>query len=128
MARRKPAAADLFTFALDGPRTPYNLSSGWERRKRELARGASPDFGEFDQFVLAEAKRAARRREVMTGYPWSIDHLIPLRRGGLHAWHNIQVIPARLNSWKSDKLLLTIPGEWVDYLPGARRHLFEATS
>jgi 5-methylcytosine-specific restriction endonuclease McrA len=60
----------------------------------------------------------------MTGYAWAIDHMIPLERGGAHAWYNIQVIPARLNSWKADRLVLTQPGEWVGMLPGAHGSLF----
>ena len=60
----------------------------------------------------------------MTGYAWSVDHMIPLERGGAHAWHNIQVIPASLNSWKRDRLLLTEPAEWVGMLPGAAGTLF----
>ena len=83
-----------------------------------------PDFGEFDRLVLAEAKAACRRRQAMTGYAWSVDHMIPLERGGAHAWHNIQVIPASLNSWKRDRLLLTEPAEWVGMLPGAAGTLF----
>lgn len=114
---------DLFEFRLDGARTPYNLSVGWERRKRELARGAVEDFGEFDQLVLAEAKAAAKRREEMTGYPWAIDHMVPLRRGGKHAWYNIQVIPAWLNSSKADRMIYTQPHEWVEALPGAMETL-----
>lgn len=55
----------------------------------------------------------------MTGYAWAIDHMVPLRRGGKHAWSNLQVIPAWLNSWKRDRMVLTEPGEWVAYLPGA---------
>lgn len=116
---------DLFEFRLDGARTPYNLSSGWERRKTELARGAVPDFGEFDRLVLAEAKEACKRREAMTGYAWAIDHMIPLRRGGKHAWHNVQVIPARLNSAKADRLIYTRPGEWIETLPGATPTLLD---
>lgn len=110
---------DLFAFALDGSRPRVNLSSGWARRKLKLQAGAVPDFGDFDSFVLAEAKAACKRRAAMTGYAWAIDHMTPLARGGKHAWHNIQVIPARLNSWKRDQLMMTERGEWIAYLPGA---------
>jgi hypothetical protein len=39
-------------------------------------------------------------------------------------WRNIQVIPARLNCWKADALVLTAPGEWVALLPGAGVEVF----
>lgn len=110
---------DLFTFELDGSRHSHLLSSGWQRRKQQLAKGAVENFGEFDRFVLQEAKAACKRRTSMTGYKWSIDHMIPLERGGHHAWYNLQVIPAWMNSWKRDRLVLTEPGEWIQMLPGA---------
>lgn len=120
MSRRPRAGvADLFAFELDGPRHAFDPTSGWQRRKRQLAKGRVDDFGEFDRFVWAEAKLACDRRRAMTGYAWARDHMIPLERGGAHAWHNIQVIPAWLNSWKRDRLVLTQPGEWVGHLPGA---------
>lgn len=118
-SRSRAPSDDLFTFKLDGARPLFNLSSGWQRRKQKLAAGAVESFGEFDQFVLAEAEAACQRRGAMTGYPWSIDHMIPLARGGKHTWSNLQVIPAVLNSRKQDRLMYTEPGEWVSALPGA---------
>ena len=88
------------------------------RRAAEVA--AMPDdFGEFDEFVIAEAYAACRRRRAMTGYAWHVDHMVPLSRGGAHAWHNVQVIPAWLNLWKRNRRVLTRPGEWVVHLPGS---------
>jgi len=119
LLRRLAKGDDLFAFRLDGARPSVNLSSGWARRKAKLLAGAVDDFGEFDRFVLAEAEDACRRRQAVTGYAWNVDHMIPLARGGKHAWHNVQVIPAWLNCWKRDRLVLTEPGEWVAHLPGA---------
>ncbi len=120
MAKRAAKAPDLFTFSLTGKRS---LSMGMVRRNRERSRTAE-DFGELDKFVLSEAKRACKRRRAMTGYKWSVDHLIPLARHGLHAWHNIQVIPEKLNAWKGARLVLTLPGEWVAMLPGGTPTIF----
>lgn len=117
--QRIAAGDDLFAFRLDGPQPLVNLSSGWQRRKIKLQAGAVEDFGEFDRFVLAEAYAACARRERMTGYAWQVDHMIPLSRGGKHAWYNLQAIPATLNNWKGDRLVLTEPGEWIAHLPGA---------
>lgn len=88
------------------------------RRARKVA-AIPADWSEFDQFVIEEAAAACKRREAMTGYAWHIDHMIPLAKGGLHAWNNIQAIPARMNLWKNDKLILTERMEWVGGLPGA---------
>lgn len=117
LRQRIASGDDLFAFPLDGG--PPKPPSGWQRRKRQLKKGAVEDFGEFDRFVLAEARAACRRRQAMTGYAWAVDHMVPLERGGKHAWYNVQVIPAWLNSWKRDRLVLTEPGEWVAHLPGA---------
>lgn len=110
--------AELFP-AFQLSREPKKGPSGWRRRKAKLQMGAVEDFGEFDRFVLAEAKRTCQRRAAMTGYRWAVDHMRPLARHGKHAWWNIQVIPEWLNSWKQDRLVLTEPGEWVAYLAGA---------
>lgn len=125
LRKRLANGDDLFAFALDGSRPLVNLSSGWARRKLKLQGGAVPDFGDFDHFVLAEAEDACRRRAAMTGFDWHVDHMVPLARGGKHAWWNVQVIPARLNCWKGDALVLTQPGEWVAMLPGAGGELWQ---
>jgi hypothetical protein len=124
LRQRLANGEDLFAFALDGARPVINLTSGWARRKVKLQGGAVDDFGDFDRFVLAEAEEACRRRAAMTGYAWHVDHMTPLARGGKHAWWNIQVIPARLNLWKGDALVLTQPGEWIGMLPGAGPDVF----
>lgn len=117
LLKRLAAGEDLFAFQLSaGPR---RRKAGWDRRQAEVAAATPAEFGEFDEFVIEEARAACARRERMTGYRWQVDHMIPLRRGGLHAWHNIQVIPEWLNSWKQDRMVLTEPGEWIAHLPGA---------
>lgn len=82
------------------------------RRARKVA-AIPADFSDFDQFVIQEAAEACKRREALHGEPFEIDHLVPLSRGGLHCATNVQVIPARLNRWKNNKLVLTRPGEWI---------------
>lgn len=124
LLKRLATGQDLFAFALDGARPVMNLSSGWQRRKAKLQAGAVDDFGEFDQFVLREAEEACKRREAMTGYRWEVDHMVPLARGGKHAWWNLQVIPRRLNNLKRDRLVFTEPGEWIAALPGATPTVF----
>lgn len=87
-------------------------------RKQHAKRSSrlAKDYGDFDAFVMLEARRACRRREKITGYEWHVDHMIPLNKGGIHKYDNIQVIPAWLNRLKSDKLMYTKRGEWVSAL------------
>lgn len=59
---------------------------------------------ELDCFVMSEGKRLAKLREVTTGIKWSIDHIIPISKGGTHVHTNIQVVPLLWNQMKIDKL------------------------
>lgn len=92
---------------------PESFVRSHAKRRAAISEGGLDDF---TVFVMAEAVLATRRRRAMTGIDWHVDHMVPLSRGGAHAWHNIQVIPAWLNRWKSDRLILTCRGEWVRHL------------
>ena len=48
------------------------------------------------------------RRYIATGpnYP-SIDHVVPLSKGGLHTWENVRLAHKKCNIKKSNKILLT---------------------
>lgn len=88
------------------------------RRARKL-RAMPPWFGEFDELVWREAADLAQRRTIATGFPWQADHMIPLRANdacGLHSASNCQVIPANMNISKGNKLVITEPFEWLEYI------------
>lgn len=86
--------------------------------KRRAAMQASRPawFGEFDELVLSEAADLAVTRSRLTGIRWEVDHAVPLRcrqACGLHVGLNVQVIPARLNRAKGNRLMLLTPAEWL---------------
>ena len=88
------------------------------KQKRRAARfnATPPWYGELDEFVLMQAHELCQLRRNATGIDWNIDHMIPLQAKnvcGLHVWNNFQVIPARLNSAKCNKLIYTNPHEWI---------------
>lgn len=94
--------------------------SVWEgkRRARKLS-AVPPWFGELDDLVALEAADLCQRRELATGAPWHIDHMIPLQAReacGLHCAANLQVIPAAMNLAKGNRMRLTQPGEWIAHL------------
>lgn len=63
---------------------------------------------EFNSFCIEEIFDLGQIRSCETGISWHVDHIIPLRGKsvcGLHVWHKLQLIPAKLNYDKSNKLL-----------------------
>lgn len=75
-------------------------------------------YGELDELVMREAFSLAKLRKQATGIDWHIDHMIPLQAKeccGLHCASNIQVIPAKLNVTKINKMVLTNPYEWIKH-------------
>lgn len=91
------------------------LAKNAKRRSLKLNAFVEWDI-EFTNFLLAEAYNLAKRREELTGFEWHVDHMIPLQADsvcGLHVWNNFQVIPAKLNLYKNNKLILTQVGEWL---------------
>lgn len=76
-------------------------------------------YGEFDSFVFSESYLLAADREKVTGVAHHVDHMIPLfgkKASGLHCGLNLQVIPANLNQWKLNRMVLTEPDEWLSHL------------
>lgn len=75
-------------------------------RKKSIKLATPTWFGEDDSFVLQEAYALAQLREQITGIPWDVDHVIPLRGKivcGLHVKENIAVIPRAVNNFKRAK-------------------------
>ena len=66
--------------------------------------------GEKCNYQDKELKVSENGRKYMaTGpdYP-SIDHIIPLSKGGLHIWENVKLAHKKCNIKKSNKLFLTV--------------------
>ena len=59
-----------------------------------------------DHWLMAQAYELAALRTKLFGFPWHVDHVLPLqgrRVSGLHVPTNIQVIPGTDNCRKSNK-------------------------
>lgn len=116
---RKENREALIEYSRDWRKANPELSLAYAVKRRKLEQARRPSwFGELDHLVLREAKHLRALREKATGIEFQIDHMIPLRcRGasGLHCASNIQVIPAYLNAFKKNSLLMTRPLEWLDY-------------
>jgi len=58
-----------------------------------------------DKAIIREIYRSAARVQKCTGIPFHVDHITPISKGGRHHQENLQVITARLNRKKSNKIL-----------------------
>jgi len=70
-----------------------------ERRARKL--NATPAWA--NEFFIREIYDLARLRTKVTGIPWEVDHIVPLKSPvvcGLHVEHNLRVIPRSENKLK----------------------------
>lgn len=75
-------------------------------------RNAVPPW--FDKALVEEAYHLAQLRGKATGFPWHVDHIVPLQSPivcGLHSIENLQVIPGVLNLSKSNRYWPGMPGE-----------------
>jgi hypothetical protein len=60
-----------------------------------------------DIWMMQEAYHLARLRAKIFGFSWHVDHIIPLQGAtvsGLHVPYNLQVIPAKQNLAKANKV------------------------
>ncbi len=66
-------------------------------------RASMVSLSELDAFALSEAIRLMKLRNKLCGTKWHVDHIVPISKGGLTTYDNLQVVPARWNQSKSDK-------------------------
>lgn len=74
------------------------------RRYQMKKLNAQPSW--TNEFFIKEAYALAKLRTEIFGFPWHVDHVIPLQGKivcGLHVENNLQVIPASENVRKSNK-------------------------
>jgi hypothetical protein len=80
----------------------------WMKRKAQKLNATPKWLTEDDFWLINEAYELAARRTAMFGFPWHVDHVIPLQGravSGLHVPWNLQVIPAEENRRKFNKLV-----------------------
>jgi hypothetical protein len=77
-----------------------------QKRKIALVNRTPVWLSEDDLWVIKEAYALAEERTRLFGFPWHVDHIVPLRGksvSGLHVPYNLQVIPAVENMQKTNR-------------------------
>lgn len=86
------------------------------KRRARLSKLVPSWYDEFDELVWRESSRLVKLRNRLTGIKWHADHIIPLHcqeASGFHVGQNCQVIPAKLNILKSNKLTVLTFSDWI---------------
>lgn len=76
------------------------------KRRAALLQRTPKWLTEDDLWIIEQAFELAALRTKMLGFPWHVDHIIPLQGrkvSGLHVPTNIQVIPGTENVKKHNK-------------------------
>ena len=75
-------------------------------RKAAELKATSPDHNPAVARVIADARDRVER---CTRMAWHLDHVMPLSSGGVHAHHNLQILPAKLNLRKKNNPAFKLP-------------------
>jgi hypothetical protein len=79
-------------------------------KRKVIKLKASPSWG--NDFFIQEAYNLAQLRTKLFGFSWHVDHIVPLKSKlvcGLHAFTNLQVIPAIINLTKRNRYWQDMP-------------------
>lgn len=92
---------------------PERRKNSWAKKnykRKKAANAYSSD--ELTEFAFEEARELCKFREQATGFPWEVDHVVPLLSDkvcGLHKWTNFAVIPASVNRSKQNRYWPDMP-------------------
>lgn len=93
------------------PARRARLNESWRKRNPEkkaaswISRRWNIQASRQDQPSIGHIYKARARISKCLGITFHVDHIIPLAKGGKHVIENLQLLPARLNLKKSDKIL-----------------------
>jgi hypothetical protein len=75
-------------------------------RRASIANAVSPHH---DRKIELALEHARRRISQCVAVPFEIDHIMPIKHGGLHHHGNLQLLPATLNRKKNARLNYELP-------------------
>jgi 5-methylcytosine-specific restriction endonuclease McrA len=86
-----------------------NLAKKLEINSRYRARRSNQTRAQGCPKLMKCFYTLSERVSKCIGIPHHVDHIIPLAKNGAHHHTNLQMLPARINLRKSDKLGFSIP-------------------
>lgn len=89
-----------------------------DRKRRRSLHNATMWWANQD--LIMEIYNLAQLRTAVTGIPWEVDHIIPIKHPrvcGLHVELNLQVIPRLFNGRKKNKHARRY--RWSDFFPSS---------
>jgi hypothetical protein len=102
-SRREQAAAHKKRYRSANP----GKVNAWDARRRAQKIHAAPPWkNELNDLIISEAYDLAARRTKIMGFPWHVDHIVPLQGKnvcGLHVGWNLRVIPGVENMRKGNR-------------------------
>lgn len=94
-------------FKLYAKENKHKINSNTRKRQCALIQRIPKWLTDDDYWMIEQAYELAALRTRMLGFNWHVDHILPLQGkiiSGLHVPVNLQVITARQNYIKSNKL------------------------
>ena len=80
---------------------------GWDMARKDSVRQATPVWlSEAQKAAINQMHWLARDLEVISGYTYQVDHIVPLRGKnvcGLHVPWNLQILPSDINLSKGNR-------------------------
>jgi heme-degrading monooxygenase HmoA len=89
------------------------MSSVQNSRRRAKMLAVDKPLTKDQEKIIRVFYQQAKRLKKRLGIEFHVDHIVPVAKGGLHVPTNLQVLPARINFLKSDRMIF----KWSEYQP-----------
>lgn len=90
-------------------KTHRHVVNALAAKRRAVIKMATPEWANFERIKLIYEKAQIYNFVFPDQAPWHVDHIIPLQNKkvqGLHVHENLQLLPAKINRMKRNKVLL----------------------
>jgi 5-methylcytosine-specific restriction endonuclease McrA len=95
----------IYEKQLDWQRNNRSKDIMYEHRRKALLRENFVEDVDIEQLYLRDEGTCQLCKQPCSKAEWSIDHIIPLSRGGEHSYENTQLAHRSCNSRKGNKIL-----------------------